>query len=43
MGIPDSHTAVVMLVVGRQHADEKLASGGYPQFRFPEEEIIVKQ
>ena len=40
LAIPDTHFVAVVLAVGRAHADEKAATGGYPQFRFPEAELI---
>ena len=41
VGVPDTHFVAVLLVVGRQHADDKVANP-HPQFRFPEAEVIVQ-
>ena len=41
VGVPDTHAVAALLVVGRAHADEKVANP-YPQFRFPEAEVIIK-
>jgi nitroreductase/dihydropteridine reductase len=42
VGVPDTHVVAALLVVGRAHADDKVANP-YPQFRFPEADVIVKQ
>lgn len=43
VGVPETHSVQCILAVGRQHADEKASTGGYPQFRFPMSDIIVQQ